>query len=225
MKHKPETIDSMIDYSLYLVTDRELSLGRTNAEIVSSAVRGGVCCVQLREKNLGTRAFIREAHILKKLLEPISIPLIINDRVDIALAVNADGIHLGQSDMRIEDARRLLGDSKIIGISAECLDHAIEAERQGADYIGVSPVYATATKPDTAAPLGLEGIGSIRRHVRLPLIGIGGINSTNIADVIGAGADGIALVSAIVSAPSPENAARSLKRRIVSARGLKNDCN
>lgn len=206
-----------IDYSLYLVTDRELSLGRSHEEIVAAALKGGVGCVQLREKKLGTRKFIDQARILKKVANHAGVPFIINDRVDVALAVDADGVHLGQGDMALEDARRLLGADKIIGISVENLGDAITAEQGGADYLGISPVYATATKPDTATPLGLEGIGVIRGSVNLPLVGIGGINSENAGDVIRAGADGIAVVSAIVSSPSPEQAARLLLDQIHQA--------
>ncbi len=201
-------------YSLYLVTDRSLSLGRTNQEVVEAAVRGGVTCVQLREKNLDTRDFIREAKILKQFLDPLHIPLIINDRVDVALAVGATGVHLGQSDMEIGDARKLLGDTSIIGISAECVEDAILAEKEGADYLGLSPVFSTPTKTDTAPPLGLEGVQKIRENVSLPLVGIGGINKDNAKEIIMAGADGIAVVSAIVSAQSPELAAKELLSRI-----------
>ena len=206
-------------YTLYLVTDRELSLGRPTVEIVASAIKGGVSCVQLREKKLGTRDFIMEARALQKLLLPAGIPLIINDRVDVALACNAAGVHLGQSDMKIADARLLLGENRIIGISAESPDDAVEAEQQGADYIGISPVFATATKTDTATPLGIAGVKEIRRLVSLPLVAIGGINRENCPDVIRASADGIAVVSAIVSAPSPEQAASLLLKEVNKARG------
>jgi thiamine-phosphate pyrophosphorylase len=210
-----------VNYSLYLVTDSSLSRGRSTREIVSSALKGGVSCVQLREKDLGIRDFIRKAKALNSLLRPAGIPLIINDRVDVALAAEAAGVHLGQSDMKIEDARRLLGDSCIIGISAECLEDALRAEKQGADYIGISPVFATVTKTDTASPLGLAGIKKIRSQVSLPLVAIGGINRENCAQVITSGADGIAVVSAIVSAPSPEHAASELRNAVLQARG---DC-
>jgi len=202
------------DYGLYLVTDRDLSLGRSHHEVVAAAVKGGVSCVQLREKELDTRDLIEEARHLKQLLEHYGVPLIINDRVDVALAAGADGVHLGQKDMLLADARRLLGDGALIGISAECAEDAVRAEKEGADYIAISPVYASATKTDTAPPLGLSGIGAVRKLVRLPLIGIGGINDANIADVVAAGADGIAVISAIVAAPSPEEAARLLRRRM-----------
>lgn len=208
----------MIDYSLYLVTDNHLARGRSTEDIVEAAVAGGVTCVQIREKKIDTRAFVAQAKELKKLLQPLGIPLIVNDRLDVALAANADGIHLGQTDMTIEDARRIAGDDIIIGISAESLQDAINAQAQGADYIGISPVFTTDTKKDIATPQGLDGLFSIRKQTSIPLVAIGGINKGNIKSVIQAGADGIAVVSAIVSADSPEFSARELLNLISNAR-------
>ncbi|MBE0583425.1 MAG: thiamine phosphate synthase, partial [Desulfofustis sp.] len=185
-----------IDYSLYLVTDRALSRGRSQVDIVDAAVTGGVSCVQLREKQCSAREFLEQARELLTLLRPRGIPLIINDRLDIALAVGADGVHLGQDDLPIGEARRLAGERMIIGISAESVEHAIEAEQRGADYIGLSPVFATGTKLDHAPPLGLTGIMAIRARTTIPLVAIGGINATNAAAILAAGADGIAVVSA-----------------------------
>jgi thiamine-phosphate pyrophosphorylase len=206
-----------IDYSLYLVTDRELAKGRSTQDIVRAAVSGGVTCVQLREKECSTREFIEEALAVKDFLKERGVPLIINDRVDVALAVGADGVHLGQTDMPLEIAQKILGDTMIIGISAESLEDAVEAEKGGADYLGVSPIYATPTKTDTAPPLGLEGLRAIRRAVNLPLVGIGGLNQDNAADVIRSGGDGVAVVSAVVSAGDPAAAARNLKHVIDEA--------
>jgi len=203
-----------VDYSLYLVTDRSLSSGRSIIEVVAAAVTGGVSCVQLREKHLPVREMIEEARQLVTLLRPLGIPLIVNDRVDVALAAGADGVHLGQSDMHIDDARRILGPSRIIGISAESVADAVTAEQEGADYIGISPVFGTTTKTDIAEPLGLAGVRKIRRRVALPLVGIGGISAGNAADVMRAGADGVAVVSALVSSPSPENSARELLMQV-----------
>jgi thiamine-phosphate pyrophosphorylase len=211
-----------INYSLYLVTDRLLSCGRSTVDVVTAAVTGGVSCVQLREKHLPVREMIAEARRLVALLRPFGIPLIVNDRVDVALAAEADGVHLGQSDMRIEDARRILGPGRIIGISAESVDDAVAAEREGADYVGISPVFGTTTKADIAEPLGLAGVREIRRRVALPLVGIGGISGANACEVVRAGADGVAVVSAIVSAPSPANSARELLAQI--QRGRANGC-
>ncbi len=145
-----------IDYSLYLVTDRGLARGRPTLEIVRAAVDGGASVVQLREKDCSTRDFIEQALAIKEFLMDRAVPLIINDRVDVAQAVKADGVHLGQTDMPLETAKKILGDSMIIGISAESLQDAIEAEKGGADYLGVSPIYATPTKTDTAPPPGAE---------------------------------------------------------------------
>jgi len=206
-----------VDYSLYLVTDRGLGRGRTTLEIVTAAVQGGATVVQLREKDCSTRDFIKQALSIKKFLKDRGVPLIINDRVDVAQAVEADGVHLGQSDMPFEIAKNILGDSMIIGISAESLEDAIEAEKGGADYLGVSPIYATPTKTDTATPLGLEGLQEIRKAVGLPLVGIGGLNKDNATEVIRNGADGLAVVSAIVAADDPEAAARELKNMIKEA--------
>ena len=200
----------MVDYSVYLVTDRELARGRTTLEIAAAAIRGGVSCIQLREKTCSTREFIDEALAIRSLLARHEIPLIINDRVDVALAVKADGIHLGQKDMPCSMARQLIPENMIVGISVESLDDAIAAQKDGADYLGVSPIYPTPTKTDTAQALGLEGLRSIRSEVNLPLVGIGGLNADNAAAVIYNGADGVAVVSAIVAADDPEAATRDL---------------
>jgi thiamine-phosphate pyrophosphorylase len=206
-----------IDYSLYLVTDRSLARGRTTLQIVSAAVDGGASVVQLREKECSTRDFIEQALAIKEFLKDRAVPLIINDRVDVAQAVKADGVHLGQTDMPLGTAKKILGNSMIIGISAESLRDAIEAEKGGADYLGVSPIYATPTKTDTAPPLGLKGLREIRRAVKLPLVGIGGLTLENSTDVIRNGADGVAVVSAIVAADNPEAAAKALKNVIKEA--------
>jgi thiamine-phosphate pyrophosphorylase len=207
-----------IDYSLYLVTDRGLARGRTTLEIIKAAVYGGTTIVQLREKDCSTQDFIEQALTIKKFLNARGIPLIINDRVDVAQAIAADGVHLGQTDMPLEIAKSILGDSMIIGISAESLEDAIEADKGAADYLGVSPIYATPTKTDTAPPLGLKGLRKIRKAVKLPLVGIGGLNRDNAAEVIRNGADGVAVVSAIVAADDPEAAAKELKHVIEEAR-------
>jgi thiamine-phosphate pyrophosphorylase len=174
--------------------------------------------VQLREKNCLIRDFIEQADSIKAYLRAHDIPLIINDRLDVAQAVGADGVHLGQSDMPLNVAREILKDSMIIGISAESLGDAIEAEKGGADYIGVSPIYTTPTKTDTAPALGLEGLREIRNAVRIPLVGIGGLTKDNAGEVIKHGADGVAVVSAIVSADDPELATKELLKTVTQAR-------
>jgi thiamine-phosphate pyrophosphorylase len=207
-----------IDYSLYLVTDRGLAGGRPILEIVKAAVQGGVTCVQLREKDCSTLDFIDQALTIKNFLKARGVPLIINDRVDVALAIEANGVHLGQTDMPLNIAQKIIGNSMIIGISAESLEDAVEAEKGGADYLGVSPIYATPTKTDTAPPLGLDGLRTIRAAVRLPLVGIGGLNRDNSAAVIENGGDGVAVVSAIVAAEDPAAAAANIKQVIDKAR-------
>lgn len=207
-----------IDYSLYLVTDRGLARGRSTFEVVKAAVSGGVTCIQLREKDCSTLEFIEQARAIKNFLGVRKIPLIINDRLDVALAVGADGVHLGQSDMPLEMAQKIAGPSMLIGISAESVQDAVEAENGGADYLGVSPIYATPTKTDTAPPLGLQGLREIKKRVKIPLVGIGGLNKSNAAEVIRNGADGVAVVSAIVAADDPETAAMDLKQIIDEAR-------
>ena len=201
---------------LYLVTDRPLSLGRDIEEIVREAVEGGVTMVQLREKECPTGEFVALAKRLKALLAPLGVPLIINDRVDVALAVDADGVHVGQSDMPYEVARRLLGKEKIIGLSVENFSDLEVANTLDVDYVGISPVYGTPTKSDTAEPFGLEGL---RRAVGMsvhPTVAIGGMNAQTIGEVMAAGTDGVAVVSAICSAPSPRKATEELLNIIKS---------
>ena len=197
---------------LYLVTDRPLCLGRDLEWVVSEAVKGGVSIVQLREKEASTREFVELAIRLKKVLQPAGVPLIINDRIDVALAADADGVHIGQSDMPYGIARRLLGPDKIIGLSVENPDEVVEANALDVDYIAVSPVYGTPTKTDTAPPFGLEGLRRAVRLTRHPVVAIGGMNERTAPDVFAAGADGIAVVSAICSATDPRVAAERLAR-------------
>ena len=201
---------------LYLVTDRELSRGRTLEEVVSEAVAGGITIVQLREKDASTGEFVELAMRLKEMLKPYNIPLIINDRVDVALAVDADGVHIGQSDMAYKDARRLLGPDKIIGLSVESFSDIEAANALDVDYIGISPVYGTPTKTDTAEPFGLEGLRKAVEMSVHPAVAIGGMNAATIAEVMAAGADGVAVVSAICSAENICKATSEL-RSIVDA--------
>lgn len=198
------------DLKLYLVTDRSFLHGRNLIDVVMQAVAGGVTMVQLREKDIDTRTFIELGLELKQKLQQVNIPLIINDRVDVAMAIDADGVHIGQSDMQYSLARRLLGSNKIIGLSVENIDEVIVANSLNVDYIGISPVFTTQTKTDTAQPFGLSGL---REAVRLsihPTVAIGGINLQTKNDVLDCGADGIAVVSAIMAAENPKQAAKDL---------------
>lgn len=187
------------DVSLYLVTDSSLSLGRSLEYSVEEAVKGGVTLVQLREKEADSATFYQLAVHLKKILQPYGVPLIINDRLDIALAVDADGLHIGQHDLPYTVARRLLGRDKIIGLSVETVEEARLANALDVDYIAFSPVFNTQTKLDIAKPLGLKGIQEIAAFTKHQTVGIGGINCKNAKQVREAGADGIAVVSAILA--------------------------
>lgn len=202
--------DARLDVTLYLVTDRGLAGGRPVEAVVSEALEGGVTLVQVREKELGTRRFLEQAMAVKEAADRFGVPLIVNDRLDIALACGAAGVHLGQDDMDCPTARRLAGKNFIIGVSVSTPEEAIQAEADGADYLGVSPIFATPTKTDAPQPTGLTGLEAIRAAVGIPLVGIGGIHEGNAAEVIRAGADGIAVVSAIMAAPDPRAASRLL---------------
>ncbi|MFA8300427.1 MAG: thiamine phosphate synthase [Hyphomicrobiales bacterium] len=203
-----------IDLSLYLVTDRGLSLDRPIEYVVEEAVKGGVTVVQLREKNITSKEFYNLALSIKETLKPYKVPLIINDRLDIALAVNADGLHIGQSDIHYDVARRILGEDKIIGLSVETVEQAREAQYMDVDYIGISPVFSTDTKNDISTPLGLEGIKEIASFSRHKIVAIGGINIDNTADVMISGSDGIAVVTAIVSQEDVKASAKKMKEII-----------
>jgi len=193
-----------------LVTDRALCGLRALDEVIMAAVSGGVRYVQLREKNISTRFFVEEARRIQLLLKPLRIPLIINDRVDVALAAEAGGVHLGQDDMPCSLARKLLGKEALIGLSVECWEDVVRAQEQEVDYLGVSPVFPTPTKTDTNGSWGLEGLAKIRAYSRHRLVAIGGINETNAAATILAGADCLAVVSAVFAASDPRQAAERL---------------
>lgn len=196
---------------LYLVTDQSIAGTRTLADVVAAAVHGGVTCVQLREKQLNTRDFLAQAVLLKQLLRPHGVPLVINDRIDIALACGAEGVHLGQSDMPVMQARQLLPPEVFIGWSVETLADVSRSATLPVDYLGVSPIYATPTKSDAASPWGLEGLRQVRAATALPLVAIGGIHVGNAAELLQAGADGLAVVSALCAASDPHEAATAFR--------------
>jgi thiamine-phosphate pyrophosphorylase len=164
--------------------------------------------VQLREKEATTRAFVEQARALKAALAPLGVPLAINDRLDVALAVDADGLHVGQDDMPVDEARRLMGRGKFVGLSITAVDQVLRPDAQAADYLGVGPIYLQRTKEDAAAPLGVEGLRRARSLTLKPIVAIGGLTPDNSAPALAAGADGLAVVSAIVAAADPEAAAR-----------------
>ncbi|MFH1115511.1 MAG: thiamine phosphate synthase [Pseudomonadota bacterium] len=201
-------------WEVYLVTDRTFSRGRSTREIVEAAVRAGVSAVQLREKDLDTRRFLEEGRAIRALLKEAGVPLIINDRVDIALALDAEGVHLGRSDMPADVARRLLGPDRIIGLSVEEPRHITSRETLCVDYLGISPVFLTATKAELKSAWGLEGIRKARSMTALPLVAIGSVKQENAREVIEAGADCVAVVTAVTAADNPEQAVRRLLEEV-----------
>lgn len=210
------------DLTLYLVTDPRLVAERGLLATVEAAVKGGVTLVQLRDPDAHGRALVEQARALKALLAPLRIPLIVNDRVDVAVAADADGVHLGQDDMSPADARALLGPERILGLSvgnpAEFAGSSGGIDIGAVDYLGVGPVKATGTKKDAGAAIGAAGVAAVRALTRLPIVGIGGIDGALAGEVIRAGADGVAVVSAICAAPDPEHAARALLSAVTAAR-------
>lgn len=183
----------------YFITDAFLSRAGNLAD-VKSALKAGVRVVQYRDKCASSRVMFKEALLLRRLCKDII--FLVNDRVDIALSVDADGIHLGQSDLPYQAARYLLGKNKIIGLTVHSLSQAITAEKLGADYLGVSPIFKTGTKQDACVPCGVELIRKIKRHCRIPVIAVGGINLSNAKEVVASGADGLAAISAVVTQPN-----------------------
>ncbi len=205
-------------FDLYVVTDSDLSRGRSDAEVARMAYEGGADAVQLRMKHTDGREMLAQAKAIADIAEEMDRFFFVNDRVDIAMASGADGVHLGQSDMPVSEARRLMGDDAIIGASVQTVEQAIEAVEQGADYLGVGSIFITSTKPDATQGLGLGAIFEIRQAVDVPVVAIGGINRGNIQDVIRAGADSAAVVSAVVAQDDPRAAAHELRDLILKVR-------
>lgn len=203
-----------IDYTLYLVTDRELMSADSIEECIEQAISGGCTVVQLREKTASSREFFQTALRVREITTRLGVPLIINDRADIAAAVNADGLHIGQDDLPYEAARQILGHEKIIGVSAHNLSEAETAAKIGADYIGVGAMFATGTKSD-ASPTDINELRRIREAVKIPIVAIGGINKNNVSQLNGTGINGIAVVSAIVAEKDIAGAARNIKKLFV----------
>ena len=199
-----------VDYSLYLATDRPMLKDRDLFRAVEEAVLGGVTVVQLREKEASSLEFYNIALRMKQLTAKYGIPLIINDRLDIMLAVDADGLHLGRDDLPLPVARKLIGPGKILGWSVSDVEQALEGEKFGADYLGAGAVFATGTKSDAGKPIGLEALGEIKSSVSLPVVGIGGINATNIRQVKNTGVDGVCVISGILAKEDIRAASREL---------------
>lgn len=207
-----------MDWTLYVITDSKLSGGRSHLEVAQAAIRGGATVVQLRDKEATTRQLVETGRVLRDLTRERGVTFIVNDRVDVALAVEADGVHLGVDDMPVPIARRLMGPGAIIGFSPETVEQARQAEAEGADYLGVGAVFGTGTKPDAGPPIGVEGLRAMVRAVSIPVVAIGGITADNAAQCIRAGAAGVAVISAVVAAEDVEAAARRLREQLEKAK-------
>ncbi len=205
----------MRDLQLYVITDRSVIGDKALIHIVEAAIEGGAEVIQLRDKNVSARELVEIGKELRALCRDKGVLFIINDRPDVAVAIDCDGVHLGQDDLPIEAARRVVGPDRIIGVSTHSLDQAVRAQEQGADYIGVGPIFATPTKKDYR-PVGLKLILQIKEKLSIPFVAIGGINENNIDEVIEAGAECVAVVRAVMGAESPAKAARKLREKISS---------
>ncbi len=209
-----------IDYSLYVITDCRLCRGRSQEDVVEKAVRGGSTCIQLREKEVSVRKLYNMALALLEITRQRGAALIVNDRLDVALAAGADGVHLGQDDLPLPAARRIMPEGMVLGVSVDNVQQAQEAEAAGASYLGAGSVFATSTKPDAGSPIGVEAFAAICRSVRIPVVGIGGINAGNAGEVIKAGGAGVAVISAVVGAEDIKKAAQELSSEVSRARRL-----
>ena len=205
---------------LCVITDETPGRGRTHAEIAERAADGGADIIQLRDKSCGSRTLTRTGRTLREITRRSSTLFIVNDRLDVALACGADGVHLGQGDMPADVARQLAPPGFLIGVSVGTAEEACSAERQGADYIALSPTYSTVSKHDAGEGLGLELLREIRRKVSLPILAVGGIHRENVREVIRAGADGVAVISAVAGAPDITAAARDLKSLVTHSKAL-----
>jgi thiamine-phosphate pyrophosphorylase len=208
----------LLEFSLYVVTGREQSKGRDYFEVVRRAIEGGAGAIQFRAKELDAGELLATARELRAMTAEAGATFIVNDHVDVALASGADGVHLGQEDLPIREARKIAGPDLIIGLSTHSLDQAVEGETNGADYVNVGPIFATGTKVYGGGPVGLELIARVKARVGIPITCMGGINRDNVERVVAAGADRVAVVSAVAGADDIAEAARDLVERIRLAR-------
>ena len=208
------------DLLLYAVTDRHWLSGRKLSDVVKESLDGGVTFVQLREKELDEETFLKEALEIKELCSRYNVPFVINDNVELAKKIDADGVHVGQSDMEAGDVRAMLGPDKIIGVSAQTVEQAILAEKRGADYLGVGAVFKTGSKAD-ADDVSFETLKAICDAVSIPVIAIGGITLENVKELSGSGICGIAVISAIYAAGDIKKAAEDLKAETIRALKIK----
>jgi len=205
------------DWRVYVITDARHARGRSHREIAEAAIRGGATAVQLRMKEEPARVILDVARAIGPLCRAAGVAFIVDDRLDMAMLARADGVHVGQDDLPPTDARALMGPRALIGVSAATVEEALAAERAGADYLGVGAVYGTATKSDAGAPVGLARVTEIRRAVRVPLVGIGGITVENAAAVMQAGANGVAVITAVTLAADMADAVRRLREAVDGA--------
>ncbi|MFC7074872.1 thiamine phosphate synthase [Haloarcula halophila] len=211
----------MVDWGVYLVTQASLSEGRTTAKIVEQAIAGGVGVVQLREKDRSARERYELGRQLRTLTRESGVTFVVNDRIDLAQAVDADGVHLGDADLPVPVARELLGEDAVVGRSVSFVEDARAAEAAGADYLGVGAVYATGSKADIEDDeyaVGTDRLGEIAAAVDIPVVGIGGVTADNATEVVAAGADGVAVITAITGADDPEAATRALNEAVERGR-------
>jgi thiamine-phosphate pyrophosphorylase len=204
----------LVDFSLYLITDRAQTAGRELPAVVADALRGGVRAVQLREKDLPEQELLERARTLRVLTRQFSARLLINSSVEIALAVGADGVHLGKTSRPVGEVRHLLGPGLLIGYSAHSVDEAQQAEADGADFITFGPVYYTASKTGYGDPLGVARLADAAQALKIPVFALGGVKKTSVCEVMASGAAGIALISAIIAAPDPQREAETLLHAI-----------
>ena len=203
-----------LNLAVYVLTDRHAAGSRSLVDVVRAAVCGGASVIQLRDKSSTTREMIELGRALLQITRPAGVPLIVNDRADVALAIDAQGVHVGQDDMPAPLARQIIGPGRILGVSAGTVEEARQAERESADYLGVGDVYGTPTKADAGTPIGLSGLREVARAVSIPVVAIGGITLDNAAATTEAGAAGVAVISAIIGAADPEAAARQLRNAV-----------
>jgi thiamine-phosphate pyrophosphorylase len=211
-----------MDLSLYVITTEVPELNRTHLDVAREAIEGGATIVQFREKKKGTRETIEIGSALRKLTRQAGIPLIVNDRIEVALAIRADGVHVGQNDMPLEEVKKLVPDHMVIGVSATNLKEAILAEEGGVSYLGVGPVFPTPSKDDAAEPMGINRLAEIRRRISIPIVAIGGITLENLEVVLQTGIDGVAVISAVACAPNMKKATKELCRYMADYKNRKN---
>lgn len=204
----------MVDFRLYVITGEEFHPGRPLLEVMKEALEGGADFIQLRDKKSTKKQILEKAKALRELTKQYNVPFIVNDHIDIAIAVNADGVHLGQDDLPLREARNIIGDKKIIGISTHSLEQAREAERGGADYIGVGPIFPTQTKEDVVEPVTLSYLREVVENISIPFVPIGGIKLHNVDEVLDAGAKNVCVVSEVVGSEDVKGTCEAFIKKI-----------